>query len=87
MQRLVAKQKALWKDDLTFLQSSFNQALDNRVCGFTSEFNNMYKSKLQEIEALKRSVENLKSSIPSCSKGSWFIAIPSNSCLLIVYYC
>jgi hypothetical protein len=32
-------------------------------------------------------VENLKSSIPSCSKGSWFIAIPSNSCLLIVYYC
>ena len=87
MQRLVAKQKALWKDDLTFLQSSFNQAPDNRVRGFTSEFNNMYKSKLQEIEALKHSVENLKSSIPSCSKGSWFIAIPSNSCLLIVYYC
>ena len=87
MQRLVAKQKALWKDDLTFLQSSFNQALDNRVRGFTSEFNNMYKSKLQEIEALKRSVENLKSSIPSFSKDSWFIAIPSNSCLLIVYYC
>ena len=87
MQRLVAKQKALWKDDLTFLQSSFNQALDNRVRGFTSEFNNMYKSKLQEIEALKRSVENLKSSIPSCSKGSWFISIPSNLYLLIVYYC
>jgi len=44
----------LWKDDLKFLQKSFNQALDTRVHGFASDFNNLYKARLEEIAALKR---------------------------------
>jgi len=48
----------LWKDDLNFLQKSFNQALDTRVHGFASDFNNLYKARLEEIAALKRSGSN-----------------------------
>jgi len=58
VQRLVDKQKLLWKDDLKFLQKSFNQAIDTRVHGFASDFNNLYKARLEEIAALKRSGEN-----------------------------
>lgn len=61
--------KASMEGWFEFLHISFNQALDTRVHGFGSDFNILYKSKLDKIASLKIALSDVGNSWASSSTG------------------